>query len=101
MAPVGVQGVCHPDAELASARAAKKLGIPYIMSTAASRSIEEVAKVNEDGIRWFQLYWLAFSPRVVLLTEPTIPFKAPHGRSNAFPSQACQGKWLQCACSHS
>lgn len=98
MAPIGVQGICHPDAELASARAAKKLGIPYIMSTAATRSIEEVAKVNEDGIRWFQLYWLAVFSRVV--TEPTIP-KAPHGRSNIFPSEACQGKWLQCAGSHS
>ncbi|KAK2465283.1 hypothetical protein APHAL10511_002637 [Amanita phalloides] len=57
MAPIGVQGICHPDAELASARAAKNTGIPFILSTAASRSIEEVAKENGDGHRWFQLYW--------------------------------------------
>ena len=57
MAPIGVQGICHADADLASARAAKKLGIAYIMSTAGTRSIEEVAEVNEDGVRWFQLYW--------------------------------------------
>ena len=27
------------------------------MSTASSTSIEEVAKANGDGVRWYQLYW--------------------------------------------
>lgn len=27
------------------------------MSTASSTSIEDVAKANGDGTRWFQLYW--------------------------------------------
>ena len=27
------------------------------MSTAASASIEDVAKANGDGVRWYQLYW--------------------------------------------
>lgn len=31
--------------------------IPYILSTASTSSIEEVAKANGDGERWFQLYW--------------------------------------------
>ncbi len=57
MAPIGVQGICNPDGELASARAAQNVGIPYIMSTASSRSIEEVAKANGNGVRWYQLYW--------------------------------------------
>ncbi|KAF8627402.1 hypothetical protein AX17_006217 [Amanita inopinata Kibby_2008] len=57
VAPIGVQGIFHPEAELATARAAKRFGIPFIMSTASSRSLEEVAKANEDGQRWYQLYW--------------------------------------------
>ncbi|EAU86201.2 oxidoreductase [Coprinopsis cinerea okayama7 len=57
LAPIGVQGIFHADAELAPARAAKNLNIPYILSTAASRTIEEVAEANADGERWFQLYW--------------------------------------------
>jgi hypothetical protein len=61
IAPIGVQGIVHPDAELATARAAKALGIPMTLSTAATRSIEHVAEANGDGDRWFQLYW--FVPR--------------------------------------
>lgn len=56
-APVGVQRIFHPDGEAASAAAAAKESVPYIMSTASSMSIEEVAKANGDGERWFQLYW--------------------------------------------
>ena len=29
------------------------------MSTASSTSIEDVAKANGTGIRWYQLYWPA------------------------------------------
>jgi isopentenyl diphosphate isomerase/L-lactate dehydrogenase-like FMN-dependent dehydrogenase len=57
MAPIGVAGIIHADAELASARAAKTVRVPFIMSTAATRSIEEVAQANGDGQRWYQLYW--------------------------------------------
>ncbi|HZC73739.1 MAG TPA: lactate 2-monooxygenase [Jatrophihabitans sp.] len=56
-APVGVQGIMHPDGELAVARAARELGLPMIVSTVSSYSLEEVAEANGDGIRWFQLYW--------------------------------------------
>ncbi|KAH0832370.1 FMN-dependent alpha-hydroxy acid dehydrogenase [Lanmaoa asiatica] len=58
VAPIGVQGILHADGELASARAAGNVGIPYIMSTASTRSIEDVATANgPDGHRWYQLYW--------------------------------------------
>ncbi|KAI6115261.1 FMN-dependent alpha-hydroxy acid dehydrogenase [Pisolithus thermaeus] len=58
VAPVGVQGVLHPDAELATATAASDVGVPFIMSTASTRSIEDVAKANgPHGHRWYQLYW--------------------------------------------
>jgi isopentenyl diphosphate isomerase/L-lactate dehydrogenase-like FMN-dependent dehydrogenase len=56
-APIGVQGIMHPDGELAVARATAELGIPMILSTVSSYSLEDVAAANGDGIRWFQLYW--------------------------------------------
>lgn len=57
LGPVGVQGIVHKDAEIASARAAASLGLPFVLSTAASRSIEQVAQAGGDAPRWFQLYW--------------------------------------------
>jgi len=57
MAPIGVQTIFHPGAEFNPARAGQALGVPFILSTASSRSIEEVAEANGDGHRWFQLYW--------------------------------------------
>ena len=57
VAPVGVQGILHKDAELATASAAASVGVPFVMSTASTRSIEAVAKANSDGHRWYQLYW--------------------------------------------
>ncbi|KAJ6542321.1 oxidoreductase [Mycena vulgaris] len=59
IAPIGVQCIFTVEAELAPARAAKNLGLPFIMSQAASRSIEDVAEANGDGHRWYQLYWPA------------------------------------------
>jgi len=59
----------HADGELATARAAAACGIPYIMSTASSRSIEDIAEANgPNGQRWYQLYWYASS-------YITMPFK--------------------------
>jgi len=57
IAPIGVQGIFHPEAELNPAKAGKALGVPFILSTAASRTIEGVAEANGDGHRWYQLYW--------------------------------------------
>jgi lactate 2-monooxygenase len=57
LAPIGVQSILHDDAEVAVARAASKLGIPMILSTVSSRSMEEVAAEMGDAPRWFQLYW--------------------------------------------
>jgi lactate 2-monooxygenase len=57
LGPVGVQGILHADAELASARAARLLGVPFVYSTAASRSMEQVAEAMGPATRWYQLYW--------------------------------------------
>jgi isopentenyl diphosphate isomerase/L-lactate dehydrogenase-like FMN-dependent dehydrogenase len=55
LAPIGVLGIVHPDRELAVARAAAAMGVPMILSTAATSTMEEVAEVG--GPRWYQLYW--------------------------------------------
>lgn len=57
LAPVGVQSIVHPEGELASAKAAAAMGVPYITSTAASNPMEKIAAVMGDAPRWFQLYW--------------------------------------------
>jgi lactate 2-monooxygenase len=58
LAPVGVQGILHEDGDVASARAAALLGIPFITSSCGSRSIEEIAEAMGASPRWFQLYWV-------------------------------------------
>jgi L-lactate dehydrogenase (cytochrome) len=55
LAPTGYTRVADPQGELAVARAAERAGLPYALSTMATRSIEEVAAVSE-GRKWFQVY---------------------------------------------
>ena len=55
LAPAGFTRMPDPDGEVAVARAAARAGLPYCLSTVATRSIEEVAAAA-DGCHWFQLY---------------------------------------------
>ncbi|MFD0903030.1 lactate 2-monooxygenase [Actinomadura sediminis] len=57
LGPIGVLSILHPDGELAVARAAAAEGVPMVLSTAASHSMEEVAEAGGEGPRWYQLYW--------------------------------------------
>ncbi len=57
LAPIGVQEILHPEAELAVARSSAELGIPFVLSTVSSRTIEQVAEAMGPAPRWFQLYW--------------------------------------------
>jgi lactate 2-monooxygenase len=57
LGPVGVQGIVHREADVASGRAAASLGLPFVLSTVSSRTMEEVAQAMGAGPRWFQLYW--------------------------------------------
>src|ERR1700726_1687315 len=57
LAPVGVQSIVHSEGELAAASAAAALGVPFILSTASSHSIEDVAAAIDGSARWYQLYW--------------------------------------------
>ena len=55
IAPTGMSNLLWPDADLCLARAAMAANVPYILSTAATTSIEDIGKATE-GRFWFQLY---------------------------------------------
>jgi isopentenyl diphosphate isomerase/L-lactate dehydrogenase-like FMN-dependent dehydrogenase len=56
LAPVGVLSIAHEAAEVAVGEASSSSGVPMVLSSAATHSIEEVAATNAP--RWFQLYWV-------------------------------------------
>ncbi|HEY2377648.1 MAG TPA: alpha-hydroxy acid oxidase [Gemmatimonadaceae bacterium] len=53
--PMGFHGLCHTDAELATARATAAAGTIFVASTVSNRSLEAIAQAG-GGPRWFQLY---------------------------------------------
>jgi len=55
IAPTGLNGLLHPDADVTLARAAAKLGVPYTLSTVSTTRLEEVAS-RAGGRLWMQLY---------------------------------------------
>ena len=55
LSPTGFTRIAHPAGELAVARVAGAVNLPYTLSTLGTRSIEEVAKVA-TGPLWYQLY---------------------------------------------
>ena len=56
IAPMAFQCLCHEDGELATAKAASDLGTLMVLSTLSTKSLEEVAAVQSNNLRWFQLY---------------------------------------------
>lgn len=57
IAPTGAAGFGRREADLALARAAAALGIPYTLSSSATTSIETIA-TGAPGRHWFQAYVL-------------------------------------------
>ncbi len=57
IAPTGLTGMQHADGEMLAARAAKKFGIPFTLSTMSICSIEDIAAATQAPF-WFQLYWM-------------------------------------------
>lgn len=49
LAPIGALGIVHPEGELAVARAAARVGVPMILSTVASNTMEAVAATLAGG----------------------------------------------------
>jgi L-lactate dehydrogenase (cytochrome) len=56
IAPTGLTGMQHADGEILAARAAKKFGIPFTLSTMSICSIEDVSQGTGGHPFWFQLY---------------------------------------------
>ena len=62
--PTGFTRIAHPDGELAVSRSATNMGIPFALSTLATRSIEEVGQATKaitgesshKPRNWFQVY---------------------------------------------
>ena len=68
IAPTGMMGMQHADGEILAARAAKKFGIPFTLSTMSIASIEDVAEQTDRHPFWFQLYLMRdrdFSGRLI------------------------------------
>lgn len=57
LAPLGVMEMVHPEADLAVARAAAAMGVPYTLSNQASFPMERIAQSAPGAPRLFQLYW--------------------------------------------
>jgi 4-hydroxymandelate oxidase len=57
VAPTAFHRLCHPDGELATARAAAAAGTIMCLSTLATAGAAEVAAAAPDAPRWYQLYW--------------------------------------------
>jgi isopentenyl diphosphate isomerase/L-lactate dehydrogenase-like FMN-dependent dehydrogenase len=54
--PVGVAGQVWHRGEIALARAAASMQVPFVLSGATSVSLEEVMRDGGQGRKWFQLY---------------------------------------------
>ncbi|MEY5097713.1 MAG: hypothetical protein RJA36_432 [Pseudomonadota bacterium] len=57
LAPTGLTGMQHADGEILAARAARRFGVPFTLSTMSICSIEDVAGQAGPGF-WFQLYMM-------------------------------------------
>lgn len=57
LAPIGVLEMAHREADLAVARAASALTVPFVFSNQASVPMEACAAAMGNAPRWFQLYW--------------------------------------------
>jgi isopentenyl diphosphate isomerase/L-lactate dehydrogenase-like FMN-dependent dehydrogenase len=55
LAPAGLAGLVWPKGEAVAAAAASRAGVPFVVSTASSCSIEEV-RAAAEGSLWLQLY---------------------------------------------
>jgi 4-hydroxymandelate oxidase len=56
IAPMAFQCLAHPEGEIATAKAAARLGSVMVLSTLATKSMEDVASVRNQTPQWFQLY---------------------------------------------
>lgn len=66
IAPTGMAGLFRPNAEAMFAEAAAAANVPYIMSVAGTRSIEDLAAIAPANL-WFQAY--PMNDRAIMLDQ--------------------------------
>jgi (S)-mandelate dehydrogenase len=64
IAPTGFNGLAYPGGDSALARAARRAGVPFTLSSFANESIEEIGAVH-SAMNWFQLYIFG-DPKIML-----------------------------------
>lgn len=69
IAPTAMHRFFTETGELATARAAAAVGTVYVVSMAATTSVEDVAAVAPDGLHWVQMYMLRDRGRTRALAE--------------------------------
>jgi 4-hydroxymandelate oxidase len=69
VAPTAMHRFFAADGELATARAAADVGTVYVVSMAATHSVEDVAATAPDAARWAQMYMLRDRGRTKALAE--------------------------------
>ncbi len=75
IAPTAIQGLAHAEGEVATARGAAEAGALLILSSLATRRLEDVAAAAPDAIRWMQVYIVRERER----TEELVRRAAAHG----------------------
>ncbi|KAM3144335.1 hypothetical protein pb186bvf_003499 [Paramecium bursaria] len=56
VAPTAMMKLAHPRGELIPAEVCGKYNIPYTVSTLSTQSLSDIRSINQNGIRFFQLY---------------------------------------------
>jgi 4-hydroxymandelate oxidase len=72
IAPTAIQGLAHPEGEVATARGATAAGALLILSSLATCPLEDVAAAAPDAVRWMQIYVLRDRGRTRALVERTV-----------------------------
>ena len=68
VAPTGALNFGRPGSDIAIAKAATAMGIPYTLSTSATTTIEDIAN-TASGRLWFQAYILSNKEKLAALIE--------------------------------
>jgi len=108
MCPIGSAGAFHPDGEVAAARAAQAKNQLQILSTQASKSVEDVAKAR-GGPMWYQLYTtndFATTTKLVKRAEAAscsavaVTVDLPAGRNTVTGTRLARQDTRTCAACH-
>ncbi len=75
IAPTAIQGLAHGEGEVATARGTAAAGALLILSSLATRPLEDVAAAAPEAVRWMQVYVLRQRAR----TEDLVRRAAAHG----------------------